>query len=117
VYPEAFAAQFLMQASVLGRRACAFSNSAFFDLNFSRSVRVAHRGGYADAGTQFLGVCLGPEARVSAGVWIASGREVPSKALLIMPHSGIVQRLDGLPPNIAHTVHNGGLVRAEGSRP
>jgi hypothetical protein len=110
VYPEAFAAQFLMQASLLGRRSSAFSNSAFFDLNFSRNVRVAHRGGYADSGTQFLGVCVGPEARVSAGVWVASGREVPSRALLIMPAAGIVQRMGAPSPEVPHAVRDGALV-------
>ena len=36
VYPGALAGQILMQVSLLGRNSCAFTNSGFFDLNFSR---------------------------------------------------------------------------------
>ena len=75
VYPGAFASQALMQLSILGRDACALASSNFFDLNFARSVRVPHRGAMVDSGAQFLGVCVGPKARIGGGVWVASGRE------------------------------------------
>lgn len=111
VYPGALAGQQLMQLSVLGEGACAFTNSAFFDVNFSRNVRVAHRGRLADSGSQFLGACVGPGARVSAGVWVASGREIPAGALLVKPPDEIAQRLEVLPPG-APAIVRGGVARA-----
>ena len=86
LYPGAMAGQALMQASLLGENAGAFTNSAFFDVNFARNVRVVTRDGLADSGSRILGVCLGPRARVAAGVWVASGREIPAGALLIRNH-------------------------------
>ncbi len=85
VYPDALAGQFLMQLSVLGTASCAFTNSAFFDLNFARNVRVKDGERFADAGSHFLGVCVGPRARVGAGVWVASGREISADALVVKP--------------------------------
>ncbi|HEY2518038.1 MAG TPA: hypothetical protein VGI39_44510 [Polyangiaceae bacterium] len=111
VYPGAFAGQLLMQLSLLGPNACAFTNSNFFDLNFTRNIRVAHRGRFVDSGSRFLGVCLGPDARVSAGVWLGSGREVPPRALLVKPPSEVVAKLGEPEPDVAHAVADGRLVR------
>ena len=110
VYPGALAGQILMQVSLIGREACAFTNSGFYDLNFSRTVRVAHRGRIVDSGSQFLGVCVGPEARVSAGVWVASGREIPRGAVLVKPPSEIASRIGELPPGEPHVVRDGVVV-------
>jgi len=107
VYPAALAAQFLMQGSVLGENSCALSNSGFTDINFSKNVRVAHRGRYVDIGTPYLGVCMGPGARVSARVWVASGREVPKEALLVMPPSIIAQRFEKIRPGEPAVVKDG----------
>jgi hypothetical protein len=93
VCPGALAGQLLMQGSVLGKNSCAFTNSGFFDINFSKNVRVLHRGRYADTGSPYLGVCVGPNARVSAGVWVASGREIPKDALLVKPTAEIAGRI------------------------
>jgi carbonic anhydrase/acetyltransferase-like protein (isoleucine patch superfamily) len=116
VYPGALAGQLLMQVSVLGEKCCAFTNSGFFDLNFTRNIRVAHRGRVVDSGSKFLGACVGPEARVGAGVWVASGREVPARALLIKPPNEIVSRIGALPAREAHVVRDGVAVPLEGSR-
>jgi hypothetical protein len=72
-----------MQLSVLGPDSIALTTSNFFDVNLGKNVRVAYRGGFADAGDQALGACLGPRARIGGGVWVASGREVPADALLV----------------------------------
>jgi carbonic anhydrase/acetyltransferase-like protein (isoleucine patch superfamily) len=114
VYPEAFAAQFIMQASLLGWRAAVFTTSTFFDVNFARNVRVAHKGGFADSGVTFLGACVGPNARVAAGVWVGSGREIPSGALVIKPPGQIVQRIGALEKGVAYTVRDSALVRVDG---
>jgi Nucleoside-diphosphate-sugar pyrophosphorylase involved in lipopolysaccharide biosynthesis/translation initiation factor 2B, gamma/epsilon subunits (eIF-2Bgamma/eIF-2Bepsilon) len=117
VYPGALASQLLMQGSVLGENSCALTNSAFFDMNFSRNIRVAHRGRYVDIGSPYLGVCVGPEARVAAGVWVASGREVPKGALLVMPPSGIAQRIGGIQPGEPAIVRDGTVVSLDKYKP
>jgi hypothetical protein len=113
VYPAAFAGQLFMQLSLLGREAAAFTNSNFFDLNFTRNIRVLHRGRFSDSGSRFLGACLGPGARVSAGVWLASGREVPKGALLVKPPGEAVGKLGALEPGVAYTVRDGALVKVD----
>jgi acetyltransferase-like isoleucine patch superfamily enzyme len=110
VYPGAMAAQVLMQGSVLGKCASAFTNSNFFDVNFARNVRVLHRGRLVDSGTQMLGVCVGPEARVSAGVWVASGREIPAGALLVKPPGEIASNIGNPTRGEAHVVVDGDVV-------
>ncbi|HEX4446465.1 MAG TPA: hypothetical protein VH044_07015 [Polyangiaceae bacterium] len=110
VYPGAMAGQYLMQASVLGKNAAAFTNSNFYDLNFARNIRVAHRGRMVDSGTQMLGVCVGPEARVAAGIWVASGREVPAGALLIKPPGEVATNMGRPGRGEAHIVVNGDVV-------
>jgi acetyltransferase-like isoleucine patch superfamily enzyme len=110
VYPGAMAGQLLMQATVLGRESAAFTNSNFFDLNFARNIRVTHRGRVVDSGTQMLGVCVGPRARVAAGIWVASGREIPAGALLVKPPGEIAANIGHPPPGEAHVVVDGSLV-------
>jgi hypothetical protein len=117
VYPGALASQLLMQGSVLGENSCALTNSGFTDINFTRNVRVAHRGGYADIGTPYLGVCVGPEARVSARVWVASGREVPKGALLVMPPSQIAQRFEKIQPGEPAIIRDGTVVPLDSADP
>jgi hypothetical protein len=84
------AGQLLMQASLLGENAGAFTNSYFYDVNFARNVRVMRLGRAVDSGSKVLGVCLGEGARVAAGVWVASGREIPAGALLVKPPGEVV---------------------------
>jgi acetyltransferase-like isoleucine patch superfamily enzyme len=110
VYPGAMAGQLLMQVSVLGREAAAFTNSNFFDLNFARNIRVKHRGRVVDSGTQMLGVCVGPRARVAAGIWVASGREIPAGALLVKPPGEIAANIGHPPAGDAHIVVDGNVV-------
>lgn len=116
VYPGALAGQILMQVSLLGRDSCAFTNSGFYDLNFSRTIRVAHRGRIVDSGSQFLGVCVGPEARVAAGVWVASGREIPARAMLVKPPGEIATRIGALPAGEPVVVRDGALVPLKDAR-
>jgi carbonic anhydrase/acetyltransferase-like protein (isoleucine patch superfamily) len=104
VYPGAMAGQLLMQASVLGKNSAAFTNSCFYDLNFVRNVRVSHRGRVVDSGSQMLGVCVGPEARVAAGIWVASGREVPAGSLLIKQPGEIATHMGEPARGEAHVV-------------
>ncbi len=110
VYPGALAAQFLMQGSLLGEEACALTNSAFFDINFNKNIRVAHRGRYVDIGSPYLGVCVGPRARVSAGVFVAHGREIPAGALLVKPPDEIANRIGEIRPDEPAAVSGGTVV-------
>jgi hypothetical protein len=107
LYPGALAGQHLMQMSVLGRSAMALTNSWFFDFNFERNVRVASAGGFVDVGGRALGVCLGPGARVAAGVWVASGREVPAGAMLVKAPGEVAGKLPPLPPGEPSVVRDG----------
>jgi hypothetical protein len=110
VYPGAMAGQLLMQGTVLGRNAAAFTNSNFFDVNFTRNVHVAKEGRVVDSGSQMLGVCVGPEARVAAGIWVASGREIPAGALLVKPPGEIAARMGSPVPGEAQVVVDGEVV-------
>ena len=111
VYPEAFAAQQIMQASILGRRSCVLAASWFFDVNFFRNIRVSHRGKLVDSGTQFLGVAVGPQTRVGAGVWVGSGREIPSGALVVKPTDEVITRIGPVENGVPYTVREGELVK------
>lgn len=110
VYPRAFAGQFLMQASLLGEDACAFTNSGFFDLNLKKNARVLHRGKYVDAGSQFVGVCMGPRSRVAAGVWVASGREIPQGALLVKDPADTASDMERVAPDGPSIIRNGAVI-------
>jgi acetyltransferase-like isoleucine patch superfamily enzyme len=114
VYPEAFAAQHIVQASILGRRSCVLAASYFFDVNFFRNIRVPHRGKLMDCGAQFLGVCVGPNTRVGAGVWVGSGREIPKNALLVRPQDDVAMRIGDVEPNVPYTVRGGALAKLGG---
>jgi hypothetical protein len=96
LYPRSFASQQKMQLSILGEGAVALTGSWFYDLNFGRHVRVAHRGRVVDSGDQFLGVCAGPWSRVAGGVWVASGREIPAGALIVQSPSQVLTTIDGV---------------------
>jgi acetyltransferase-like isoleucine patch superfamily enzyme len=113
VYPEAFASQVLMQFSVLGRRACALITSNFFDVNFSRNIRVSHRGKLVDSGSRYLGVCVGPSARIGGGVWVASGREIPAGALVVKPAGPTITHVGALEPGVPYAARDGKLVKVE----
>jgi acetyltransferase-like isoleucine patch superfamily enzyme len=112
VYPGAFASQVLMQVSVLGRDSCALITSNFFDVNFEKNVRVSHSGRYVDSGAQFLGVCVGPDAKIGGGVWVASGREIPRGALVVKASGPIVAKIGELEPGVPYSAKDGVLVRA-----
>ncbi len=94
LFPGAFSAQQRIQFSVLGPGSVALTGSYFYDLNFQRNVQVVHRGRVVDAGSRFLSVCVGPRARVAGGVWVASGREIPARALIVQPPGQVVHKID-----------------------
>ncbi len=57
-----------------------------------------------------LGVCIGPEARVAAGIWVASGREIPAGALLVKPPGEIATKIGQPPRDEAQVVVDGAVV-------
>lgn len=93
LYPEAFAGQAVLQASVLGRRVMLTFASYSLDLNFEREIRVPLDGALWPTGTRFLGAAFGHRARIGADVWLASGRAVPNDAVVLGPEDAVITRL------------------------
>lgn len=93
LYPEAFASQVLMQACVLGRRVLTTPGSFSIDLNLEGDIRVPLDGQLHSAGTRYLGSAFGHDARVGTGIWLASGRAIPNRALVVKEPTEVVQRI------------------------
>lgn len=97
LYPEAVVGQYLMQMSVLGRRALTTGAAFTMDLNFSGNIRVPLDGALHDSGTAFLGAAFGHRARIGTGFWLASGRMIPNDYFIIRHPDAVVSRIpDGL---------------------
>lgn len=82
-YDEVFVGHRLTQACLLGHRVCTTGGGFLIDMNFDGPVKVRKDGGLVDAGTNFLGVCLGHDVTLGTGIWIGGGREVPNGAFVI----------------------------------
>jgi hypothetical protein len=101
----AHSAQAVMQASVLGRDAVTTSASWFMDVRFgpdlrSAPIRVEARDGTTEhglleTGSKVLGCDVGHGTVVGAGVLVAPGRMLPSRALVVADAAGIVTKLAG----------------------
>ncbi len=106
----AHSAQTIMQMSVLGRDTATTTASWFLDVKLDKNVRVeapplAPEGAptpgppFRDAGTRFLGVDVGHEAFLGAGVYIAPGRMVPSHCRLVANPDLVLSSLGDVPPD------------------
>ena len=106
----AHSAQTIMQMSVLGRDTATTTASWFLDVKLDQNVRVeapplAPEGApepgppFRDAGTRFLGVDVGHEAFLGAGVYIAPGRMVPSHCRLVANPDLVLSSLGEVSPN------------------
>jgi NDP-sugar pyrophosphorylase family protein len=93
VYPEAMASQILMQACVIGRRTITVPGSYSIDLNFDRDIRVMLDGELRSTGTRFLGSAFGHDCRIGTGVWLASGRSIPSGSVVIRDPALVAHRV------------------------
>jgi carbonic anhydrase/acetyltransferase-like protein (isoleucine patch superfamily) len=94
LYPRAFTGQSKVQLCVLGEGATTLTGVFFYDVNFHQNIRVKHRGRLVDSGEQFGGVCVGPWARVAGSVWVASGREIPARSLVVQDPNDVLSMMD-----------------------
>lgn len=106
----AHSAQTIMQMSVLGRDTATTTASWFLDVKLDQNIRVeapplvpegapAPGPPFRDAGTRFLGVDVGHEAFLGAGVYIAPGRMVPSHCRLVANPDLVLSSLGEVSPN------------------
>lgn len=109
LYPEAVAAQDVIQKSVIGRRAVLTSGSYTFDVNFENDIRVELDGGLHSSGSRFLGSAFGHESRVATGIYLASGREIPNGCKIIRDPASVLGK-------IPKDLPEGGQVRVVGNR-
>ena len=93
LYPEAVVGQYLMQMSVLGKKALTTGAAFTMDLNFDQNIRVPLDGTLHDTGTRFLGSAFGHRSRVGTGFWLASGRMVPNDYFIIRHPDEVVSRI------------------------
>lgn len=113
LYPGAFASQQQMQACVLGRGVLTTPGSYSLDLNLDREIRVVLDGELHSTRSRFLGSAFGHGSRIAAGVWIASGREIPNGTFAIGDPQRIAQRVEGEPGDAPFVVRDGKLVPLE----
>ncbi len=93
LYDEVFCGHRLTQSCLLGRHSCTTGGGFIIDMNFHGSVRVMKDGKAVDAGSNFLGACLGHDVVMGTGIWIQAGREVPSGAFLIRDPDHVLSRI------------------------
>jgi hypothetical protein len=93
LYPQAVAAQALMQQCVLGRETLTCSGSWSIDINFERDIHVELDGALQSTGLRCLGSAFGHRSRIGTGFWLASGRMVPNDYFLIRDPQKILAKL------------------------
>ncbi|MEZ4238055.1 MAG: hypothetical protein R3F59_18295 [Myxococcota bacterium] len=111
LYPEAMASQVLMQACLIGRRTLTVPGSYSIDLNLDRNIRVALDGALHDTGTRFLGSAFGHDCRIGTGIWLASGRTIPSGTVLVRDPDKVVHRIPEIGPDAGPLITELGTLR------
>lgn len=103
-----------VQLSVLGRDASFLHSAYTFDVDLSgRPIRCSGQDGtLQDTSLPYLGCCLGHDAIVGGGVWVAPGRTIPNQVQVIRPPSETLTRIPaGLEPLRPAWVEQGRLVQ------
>lgn len=93
IYPHAMASQILMQACVLGQRTITVPGSYSIDLNFDHDVNVLLDGRLWSTGSRFLGSAFGHDCRIGTGIWLASGRSIPNRTVLVRDPGGVIAKV------------------------
>lgn len=109
LYPEAVASMTAIQQSILGNRVVTAVGSVPMDLNFKADVRVELDGKLYSSETRVLGCAIGHRCVIGSGVWIASGRAIPSDTFLIRDPNNVLQRPGAESPRDIVTIREGHL--------
>jgi acetyltransferase-like isoleucine patch superfamily enzyme len=100
-----------VQMSVLGREAYFASGAWQFDTSFTGPVPVRVEGRVVQSHHLLLGIAVGHQAFLGAGVRIAAGREVPNRTRWIENPSGLATKIPpDLAPDGVYAVHDGAPV-------
>ncbi len=73
-----------LQASVFGRHSFLAQHAIVMDRSFSEEIKVLQDGRRQSCGRHFLGVALGHEARIGAGVVLGFGTQVPNGTSVVL---------------------------------
>jgi carbonic anhydrase/acetyltransferase-like protein (isoleucine patch superfamily) len=98
------------QACVLGPEAFVAMGACFYDLSFGSEVEVLHRGARVSAGTHFLGVAVGPRAKVGPNVIVGYGEAIPADAFLVGDPGRMFRRIPAALPRGPVTARDGAIV-------
>ena len=71
------------QLAVLGRGASIKLGSYLMDQGFDQDIRVPVGDGFVRAPLGLAGVCMGEGSRIGSGVWVAPGRVIPPKGVVV----------------------------------
>ena len=81
-----------LQASVFGRHSFLAQHAIVMDRSFSEEIKVLQDGRRQSCGRHFLGVALGHEARIGAGVVLGFGTQIPNGASVVLDANRVLRR-------------------------
>lgn len=93
------------QMSVFGRDSFVATYSPLQDLSLEGEVKVEAGGKVVSCGSRFMGVCIGHEAKVGGGVFVAHGRAVPNGAVVVKNPQDILRKVE--PGEGVLSIHEG----------
>lgn len=116
LFPRAFVGG-TVQLSVFGNDARFHGGSYAMDMNLDGApVKIRTADGELRTAGVSLGGCLGHDAIVGSGVWLAPGRVIPNGVIVVRDPDRIVRRIpENLDAGVPMTVREGRLVPTEKS--
>jgi len=115
VYPKSSTTGHALHGSVVGHNVFMASPAYLYDLKIKGTIKILHRGERVDTGLNFLGSCVGHEAIIGPDIWLASGMEVPNRAVVVKNPGEIITNIpENLPEGEYLTVRDGKLVPVRG---
>jgi len=115
VYPKSSTTGHALHGSVVGRNVFMASPAYLYDLKIKGTIKIVHNGERVDTGLNFLGSCVGHEAIIGPDIWLASGMEVPNRAVVVKNPGEIITSIpEDLPEGEYLTVRDGRLVPVRG---
>ncbi len=111
VYPKSSTTGHALHGSVVGRNVFMASPAYLYDLKIKGTIKITHNGQRVDTGLNFLGSCVGHEAIIGPDIWLASGMEIPNRAVVVKNPEEIITSIPVDPPEGEYlTVRNGKLM-------